>query len=243
MLSHCLGQKYLLFNIIIKERRLYSRKTFTVLQPSESFLNYTKCQYEYFIIQSLCVVFYSVILQNIVKLLYSVTMSLKDLLSVSSEDCKCVHSIIIVSFLLHFDCLVQPFYFTIAEVVLGHELTNVDEIHGQFEDISKASVDEMKNFVCISVLLWFYYVHNCMYMCMFVCVCVCVCMRVRACVNAWVCLCQSLCLCVSVSDCLSVCICLSVSMFICIYLLIMYVCVQHMDKCACVSMYMDTWYI
>ena len=37
------------------------------------------------------------------------------------------------------------FYF--AEIVLGHELTSVDEIHGQFEDISKASVDEMKKYV------------------------------------------------------------------------------------------------
>ena len=29
----------------------------------------------------------------------------------------------------------------IIEIVLGHELTSVDEIYGQFEDIGKASVD------------------------------------------------------------------------------------------------------
>ena len=30
---------------------------------------------------------------------------------------------------------------------MGYGLTSVDEIHGQFEDISKASVDEVKKYV------------------------------------------------------------------------------------------------
>ena len=34
-----------------------------------------------------------------------------------------------------------------VEIVLGHELTSVDEIHGQFEDISKASEEEILQYV------------------------------------------------------------------------------------------------
>jgi len=37
--------------------------------------------------------------------------------------------------------------YVLTEIVLGHELTSVDEIHGQFEDISQASVEEIKKYV------------------------------------------------------------------------------------------------
>ena len=41
----------------------------------------------------------------------------------------------------------------LTEIVLGHELTSVDEIHGQFEDISQASAEEIKKYVSYSIVL------------------------------------------------------------------------------------------
>jgi len=54
---------------------------------------------------------------------------------------------------MHSYALLQ-FFIILLEVILGHELTNVDIVHSQGEDVGKASVDEIQKFVCVCLHIW-----------------------------------------------------------------------------------------
>ena len=67
--------------------------------------------------------------------------------------------------------------------ILGINLTDIDEIHSQREDLSNSSLEQTMNYVCVRV-------RACVRVCVFVCLCV---YSVRACV------CE--CLCVYIQTC------------------------------------------